>query len=222
MRSTAKGPQQMIQGLRPREVFQSNNEPARDRRSEEERAEEAAHKARREADARERLGPAGLPVETDNQRAPVYTTGTQRHESVSSRDGQQPYMTMNNHQTSMPATELSRVTAHQLARPDGADSITSMVHVMLYENRDKDPEKSLLYKAGIRLPHPEPYGDSADLEKFEVFIAGILRWLSMNNMLARRQPSYSLATWERASKMRHLNGSLEMSRDPIMSYMIGT
>jgi hypothetical protein len=34
--------------------------------------------------------------------------------------------------------------------------------------------------------HPEPYGGSADLEKFEVFITGILRWLSMNNMLGEK------------------------------------
>jgi hypothetical protein len=43
-----------------------------DRREEEERAEEAARKAQHEADARECLCQAGLPVETDNQRAPVY------------------------------------------------------------------------------------------------------------------------------------------------------
>jgi hypothetical protein len=126
MKSTVKGPQQMIGGPRTREV-RPTNKPARDHRNEEERAEEAARKARREADARERLHRAGLPVETDNQRAPVYTTGTQRCESVSSRDGQRPYVIMNDCQTSMPVTELSRVTAHQLARPDGADSITSMV-----------------------------------------------------------------------------------------------
>jgi hypothetical protein len=61
-----------------------------------------------------------------------------------------------------------------------------MVHIALHENRDKDPEKSPLYKAGIKLPHPEQYGGSADLEKFEVFIASVLRWLSMNNMLGEK------------------------------------
>jgi hypothetical protein len=67
-----------------------------------------------------------------------------------------------------------------------------MVHIPLHENRDKDPEKSLLYKAGIKLPHLEPYGGSTDLEKFEVFIAGILRWLSMNNMLGKKAAELQL------------------------------
>jgi hypothetical protein len=111
----------MIRGPRTREV-QSINKSARDRRNEEECTEEAARKAQRKADARERLRRAGLPVETDNQSALVYATGTQRHECVSSHDGQRPYVMMNDRQTSMPATELSRVTAHQLAHPDGADS----------------------------------------------------------------------------------------------------
>jgi hypothetical protein len=32
----------------------------------------------------------------------------------------------------------------------------------------------------------EECAEEADLEKFEVFIAGILRWLSMNNMLGKK------------------------------------
>jgi hypothetical protein len=67
-----------------------------------------------------------------------------------------------------------------------------MVCVVLHENRDKDPEQSLMYKAGIKLPHPEPYGGSADLKKFKVLIAGILRWLSMNNMLGEKAAELQL------------------------------
>jgi hypothetical protein len=55
MRLTVKGSQQTIRGPRLREVLQSNNEPARDCRNEEEHAEEAARKAQHEADAREQL-----------------------------------------------------------------------------------------------------------------------------------------------------------------------
>ena len=32
-------------------------------------------------------------------------------------------------------------------------------------------------------PHPEPYAGESDLKTFEIFIAGILRWLSMNLVL---------------------------------------
>ena len=33
------------------------------------------------------------------------------------------------------------------------------------------------------LPHPEPYAGESDLETFEIFIVGILQWLSMNLVL---------------------------------------
>ena len=32
----------------------------------------------------------------------------------------------------------------------------------------------------MKIPHPEPYSCEADLEKFKVFVTGILRWLSMS------------------------------------------
>ena len=46
-----------------------------------------------------------------------------------------------------------------------------------------DPDKSVLMQAGIKLDHPETYTGGSDLEEFEVFIAGILRWLKMNCLL---------------------------------------
>jgi len=33
------------------------------------------------------------------------------------------------------------------------------------------------------MPHPESYSGEPDLERFQVFIAGLLRWLSMNQLL---------------------------------------
>ena len=45
------------------------------------------------------------------------------------------------------------------------------------------PEKSVLAKVGIKLAHPEAYMGGSDLKEFEVFIAGILRWLKMNSLL---------------------------------------
>ena len=46
-----------------------------------------------------------------------------------------------------------------------------------------DPEKSMLAKVGVKLAHPETYAGGSDLEEFEVFVAGILRWLKMNSLL---------------------------------------
>ena len=61
-----------------------------------------------------------------------------------------------------------------------SNSITRMVRVALEENRDADPEKSALARAGIKIPHPGTYSGSADLEELEIFVAGVLRWLKMN------------------------------------------
>jgi len=63
------------------------------------------------------------------------------------------------------------------------DGIMCMIHVALEDNMHADPEKSVLAKAGIKLAHLETYVGGLDLEEFEVFIAGILRWLKMNNLL---------------------------------------
>ena len=51
------------------------------------------------------------------------------------------------------------------------------------QGQHTDPDKSVLIRAGIKLDHPETYMGSSDLEEFEVFIAGILRWLKMNCLL---------------------------------------
>ena len=63
------------------------------------------------------------------------------------------------------------------------DGIARMIHAALAEGQHTDPDKSVWMWAGIKLDHPETYAGSSDLEEFEVFIAGILRWLKMNYLL---------------------------------------
>ena len=63
------------------------------------------------------------------------------------------------------------------------DGISCMIHAVLAEGQHTDPDKSVLMRAGIKLDHPETNAGSSDLEEFEVFIAGILRWLKMNCLL---------------------------------------
>ena len=53
----------------------------------------------------------------------------------------------------------------------------------LAEGQNTDPDKSVLTRAGVKLDHPETYTGGSDLNEFEVFIAGILRWLKMNCLL---------------------------------------
>ena len=58
-----------------------------------------------------------------------------------------------------------------------------MIHVAMEDSFHIDPEKSMLAKTGMKLAHPETYAGGSALEEFEVFVAGILRWLKMNNLL---------------------------------------
>ena len=63
------------------------------------------------------------------------------------------------------------------------NGIAHMICAVLAEGQHTDPDKSVLMRAGIKLDHPETYTGGSDLEEFEVFIAGILRWLKMNCVL---------------------------------------
>ena len=63
------------------------------------------------------------------------------------------------------------------------DGIAHMIHAALAEGQHTDPDKSVLTQAGIKLDHPETYAGGSDLKEFEVFVAGILRWLKLNCLL---------------------------------------
>ena len=58
-----------------------------------------------------------------------------------------------------------------------------MICATLAEGQHTDPDNSVLIRAGVKLDHPETYVGGSDLEGFEFFIAGILRWLKMNCLL---------------------------------------
>ena len=49
---------------------------------------------------------------------------------------------------------------------------------MIREARDStkglDPDNNIFTRAGVKMPHPEPYSGEADLERFEVFVAALL------------------------------------------------
>ena len=49
---------------------------------------------------------------------------------------------------------------------------------MIREVRDStkglDPDNNIFTRAGVKMPHPEPYSGEADLERFKVFVAALL------------------------------------------------
>ena len=63
------------------------------------------------------------------------------------------------------------------------DGIAHIIRAVLAEGQHTDPDKSVLTRAGVKLDHPETYAGGSDLGEFEVFVAGILRWLKMNCLL---------------------------------------
>jgi hypothetical protein len=83
---------------------------------------------------------------------------------------------------SVPLTEGQGILDQSEMR-DPFDRVTHMVQVAIESSKDTDAEKSVLAKAGIKVAHPDSYSGGADLEEFEIFIAGVLQWLRMNSLL---------------------------------------
>jgi hypothetical protein len=79
----------------------------------------------------------------------------------------------------------SGLQADQHGAPAGDlyDCVVRMVHSALLKHQDGDPEKSALAKAGVKVAQPTKYSGSSNLEEFKMFVAGILRWLGLYNLL---------------------------------------
>ena len=84
---------------------------------------------------------------------------------------------------SVALTDSQGIPDHVDAPSEQYNGIARMIHTALAEGQHTDPDKSVLTRAGVKLDHPETYVGGSDLEEFEVFIAGILRWLKMNCLL---------------------------------------
>ena len=84
---------------------------------------------------------------------------------------------------SVALTDSQGIPNHVDTPSEQYDGIAHMIHAALAKGQHTDTDKSVLMQAGIKLDHPETYTGSSDLKEFEVFIAGILRWLKMNCVL---------------------------------------
>ena len=58
-----------------------------------------------------------------------------------------------------------------------------MVHSTLEESQDDNPNKSIVAWTRLKISPPEEYSGSSDLEVYEMFVAGILRWLRLHGLL---------------------------------------
>ena len=87
------------------------------------------------------------------------------------------------HRRSIALTDGQGIPDHIDTPLEQYNGIACMIHAALAEGQHIDPDKSVLTQAGVKLDHPETYVGGSDLEEFEVFIAGNLRWLKMNCLL---------------------------------------
>ncbi|KIJ50585.1 hypothetical protein M422DRAFT_245214 [Sphaerobolus stellatus SS14] len=53
-------------------------------------------------------------------------------------------------------------------------------------SHEAEPEKSFLAKAGVKMGNPPTYSDECNLEKFENWVASVLQFMSMYNLLGPR------------------------------------
>ena len=154
------------------------------------RAAEVYQQHRRALDGYQRISSAGLTADTHHipltgirgtSEVPEVRLPPQCETRGTSKVPQQHNSLMR--ELSIPLPIIGQGHMEVTSSTSSSDSITRMVQVALEENRDADPEKSVLAQAGIKIPHPGTYSGSADLEELEIFIAGILQWLKMNQYL---------------------------------------
>ena len=59
-----------------------------------------------------------------------------------------------------------------------------MLHSALEESREDDPNDSIVVQMRLNIiSPPEEYSGSSDLEVYEMFVTGILRWLKLHGLL---------------------------------------
>ncbi|GJJ10374.1 hypothetical protein Clacol_004600 [Clathrus columnatus] len=67
------------------------------------------------------------------------------------------------------------------------DEIIQAVCTALRDGYNMDPAQSPLAKAGVKLTPPETYSGNPNIKELELFIAGVLHWLSLNYLLGHCQ-----------------------------------
>ena len=66
---------------------------------------------------------------------------------------------------------------------DYHDPIMRMVCSALEESWEDDPDVSIVMRTRLNISPPEEYSGSSDLEVYETFVAGILQWLKLHDLL---------------------------------------
>ena len=81
----------------------------------------------------------------------------------------------------MPEAETASV--YPTGDHDYRDPIMHMVRSTLEESWEDDPNDSIITQTRLNISPPEEYSGSSDLEVYETFVAGILQWLRLHDLL---------------------------------------
>ena len=89
--------------------------------------------------------------------------------------------------TSAPLDRLQSVKAeivsvYYVGDNHNKDPITYMIHATLDDNKDMNPDDSIVIKTKLNLSSPDEYSGSSDLEVYKIFAAGTLHWLKMTSL----------------------------------------
>ncbi|KIJ24254.1 hypothetical protein M422DRAFT_275010 [Sphaerobolus stellatus SS14] len=163
-------------------------------------ADQEAHAIHFQLDQNSRLHEAGLMPEQQVR----FSANTGRNIASPSRNyGSNPII-----EPHIPHSEVNATFGRQStpalsinAQLDGAvvdmtseySGIQQMVRQALQNaSLEDEPEKSFLAKAGVKMGNPPTYGGERNLEKFENWVASILRFMSMYNLLGPRASKIQL------------------------------
>ena len=73
-----------------------------------------------------------------------------------------------------------------------------MVHSTLEENREDNPNDSVVTQMRLNISPPEEYSGSSDLKVYETFVTGVLQWLRLHSLLGVKYTKTQvqfLGTW---------------------------
>ena len=79
--------------------------------------------------------------------------------------------------------EAETASVYPTGDHDYLDPIMCMVCSALEESQEDNPDDSIVARMRLNTNLPEEYSGSSDLEVYETFITGILRWLRQHGLL---------------------------------------
>ena len=72
------------------------------------------------------------------------------------------------------------------------DPITCMIHAVPDDNKDMNPDNSIVVKTELNIASPEEYSGSSDLKVYKMFVTGVLHWLKMNGLLGTKHATFQV------------------------------